>query len=231
MAEEYFGGIDPGEPVERMVAPAPAAHRARLVVEDRVELPRLYLAWPSPALFVAGDAELDLAADILANGRTSRLYKRLIHDRRIATELAAGQTSRELAGTFQILVTAAPGHTLDELEAAVFEELAGFSADGPTEAEVERGRAQAEAAFIFRAQTLGGFGGKVDQLNAYNTYLGDPGFFSRDLGRYVAATAADLQSAVAAWLDPEKAVALSVVPAGQAGMAVRGATPFEGRAS
>jgi zinc protease len=174
MAEEYFGPIDAGEPVAKMPAAIPAPRGARLVMEDRVQLPRLYLAWPSSALFGPGDAALDLAADLLGNGRTSRLFKRLIHDRRIATELAAGQTSREISGTFQVLVTAAPGHTLDELEAAVLEELAEFASDGPTDAELERGRAQAEAAFVFRSQTLGGFGGKADQLNAYNVYLGEP---------------------------------------------------------
>ena len=108
-----------------MSAPLVEAQRARIVHEDRVELPRLYLAWPTPSLFAAGDAELDLIADLLANGRTSRLYGRLIHDQRIATELAASQSSRELASTFQIVATAAPGRTLDELEQAIREELRG----------------------------------------------------------------------------------------------------------
>jgi zinc protease len=223
LCAELFGPIGSGEPVQPITVALPPARRARAVVEDRVELPRLYLAWPSPALFADGDAELDLAADILANGRTSRLYKRLIHDRRIAIELAGGQTSRELAGTFQILATAAPGHTLDELEDAVLEEVARFAEEGPTESELECGRAQAEAVFVFRSQTLGGFGGKADQLNAYNVYLGTPDFFDGDLHRYVSATASDLRDAVAFWVDPREAAALSVVPEGQTGLAARDA--------
>jgi zinc protease len=216
LAEEYFGGIPPGEPVPAVMASAVRPRAARLVMEDRVELPRLYLAWPSPALFAPGDAELDLAADILGNGQTSRLYRRLVHDTRIAAELAATQTSRELAGTFTIIATAAPGRTLVELELAIFDELARFAGTGPTEAELSRGRAQSEAAFVFRIQTLGGFGGKADQLNAYNTYRRDPGFFAGDLQRYMQATARDLQTSVGRWLDPRTAVSFSVVPYGRA---------------
>ena len=79
------------------------------VLEDRVELPRLYLAWHSPALFADGDAELDLVGDVLSSGKTSRLYRALVYEQRIATEVAASQNSRELGSFFQIVATAAPG--------------------------------------------------------------------------------------------------------------------------
>lgn len=222
--EELFGPIPAGEPVAPLPARVVPPVSRRLLYEDRVELPRLYLAWPSPVLFAPGDAELDLAADLLANGRTSRLYERLIHDRRIAVELAAGQTSRELCGTFQIIATAAPGHTLDELEATIHEEVARFAHDGPTAPEVGRGRVQAETAFALRVQSLGGFGGKADQLNAYNVYLGQPDSFDADLSRYVGATAVTLRDATSAWLDPGRAVALGVVPAGRSELSLTGAT-------
>ena len=221
--EELFGAIPSGEPAPVVTdVPGGSAPR-RLVLEDRVELSRLYLAWPSPALFQPGDAELDLAADLLANGRTSRLYERLIHDRRIAVELAAGQTSRELSGTFQIIASAAPGHTLDELEAAIHEEVARFASDGPSDAEVARGRTQAETAFVLRVQSLGGFGGKADQLNAYNVYLDTPDSFDADLARYLDATPGTLRQSVASWLDRSRAVALAVVPQGQTTPALAGA--------
>ena len=95
----------------------------RLLLEDRVELPRLYMAWHSPALFADGDAELDLVADVLASGKTSRLYRTLGYEQRMATEIAASQNSRELGGFFQIVATAAPGRTLAELERAIAHEL------------------------------------------------------------------------------------------------------------
>src|SRR5262249_25555931 len=153
----------------------------RIHYEDRVELPRLYVAWHSPAMFADQDAELDLATDLLANGKSSRLYRRLVFDERVATDVAAGQNSREMAGFAQVTATAAPGHPLAEIEHVIVEEVARAAAEGPTEDEIERGRAQAEAQFMFRLQTVGGFGGKSDQLNAYNVFLGDAAYFERDL--------------------------------------------------
>jgi zinc protease len=228
LAEELFGSIPPGPPAPSLSAPVVQARQSRIVHEDRVELPRLYLAWPAPALFAPDDAELDLVADLLANGRTSRLYGRLIHERRIATELAASQSSRELVSTFQIVATAAPGHSLEEVDEAIRDELHGVIAHGVTEEELERGRAQAEAAFVYRLQSLGGFGGKSDQLNAYNVYRGEPDYFEADLRRYLAATREGLQQAAARWLDPERALAVSVVPRGASDQALPGSTPAGG---
>ena len=115
--------LDAGDapPPVNALPPPPIARDVRLLLEDRVELPRLYLAWHSPALFAAGDAELDLVAEVLASGKTSRLYRALVYDHRIATEIAASQNSREIGGFFQIVATAAPGRTLAELERAITE--------------------------------------------------------------------------------------------------------------
>ncbi|MCC7008622.1 MAG: insulinase family protein [Acidobacteria bacterium] len=225
LADRLFGAIPRGDHVPPPITPAlePLAAR-RLWMPDRVDVPRLYVSWRSPGLFARGDAELDLIGDVLGNARTSRLYRRLVHDRRIAVELAAGQMSRELIGTFQIVASAAPGHSLDELEAAILEEVDRFAADGPTDDELDRGRAQAEAAFVFRLQSLGGFGGKADQLNAYNVYCDSPDGFAQDLARYVDASADDLRSA-AAWLRPDRAITLSVVPAGRPDLAASGSEP------
>jgi zinc protease len=110
-------------------------------------------------MFAEGDADLDLATDLLANGKTSRLYRRLVFDERIATDVSAAQNSREMAGYAQITATAAPGHTLGEIERAILDEIARLSSGGPTEIEIERGRIQAESQFVFRLQTVGGFGG------------------------------------------------------------------------
>ena len=116
-------------------------------------------------------------------------------DERIATDVSAAQNSREIAGYTQITATAAPGHTLGELEAVILEEVARLKADGPTDDEIERGRVQAETQFVFRLQTVGGFGGKSDQLNAYNVFLRDPAYFDRDLARYREATRESLRDA------------------------------------
>jgi zinc protease len=180
-------------------------------------------------MFAPGDADLDLAADILANGKTSRLYRRLVFEERIATDVSAAQNSREVAGFVQVAATAAPGHSLEEIEAVIAEEIQKLAADGPTEDEVERGRVQSEAQFMFRLQTVGGFGGKSDQLNAYNTFLGDPGFFDRDLARYRTVTIASLQEAAARYLQHEQRVALSIVPKGRPELALPASEPVDVR--
>ena len=227
LATELFGEI-PAGPEVAPVTPSRATARARrLVLEDQIALPRLYLSWPAAALFGPGDAELDLVADLIGNGRTSRLYRRLVHDERIATELVATQASRELGGFFQVVGTAAPGHTLAEIDDAIRSALIDFQSGGPTEDEVTRGRVQAEAAFVHRLQMLGGFGGKADQLNAYNVYCGTPAYFDEDLNRYLRADSEALRKAAIEFLDPERALALSVVPKGSADLALPGSEPAE----
>jgi len=226
LVRAYFGDIPRGPRVAPVRPPAPAlpAER-RLLLEDKVEFPRLYLAWHSPAMYEPGDADLDLAADLLANGKTSRLYRTLVFERRIALDVAAFQTSREIGGMFQVAATAAPGTSLPALDAAILEELARAAADGPTDAEIERGLAQAEAHFAYRLQTVGGFSGKSDQLNAYNVFVGDPGYFLHDLERYRRATRESIRQAVATFLAGRPRVALSVVPRGSAALGLSGAEP------
>jgi len=226
MVRRYFEEIPPG-PAVSTVQPADPVLRGetRLLIEDRVELPRLYVGWITPAMFAADDAELDLAADILANGKTSRLYRRLVYELRAATDVSAAQNSREAGGFVQVAATAAPGHTLAELERVIVEEITRLAADGPTSDEIERGRVQAEAQFIYRLQTVGGFGGKSDQLNAYNVFLKDPGFFSRDLARYHDVSAESLRDAVGRYLANSNRVALSVVPKGKTVFALPDSIP------
>jgi zinc protease len=226
LIDAYFGSI-PAGPASKADAPGAALPRpVRLLQEDRVELPRVYMAWHSPAMFAPGDAELDLLGDVLANGKTSRLYQALVYTRRMATEVAAFQNSRELGSFFQVIATAAPGHTLAELEAVIDEEIDRLVTDGPTDEEMERSLAQAEAQFVYRLQTVGGFGGKSDQLNAYNVFLDEPGFFDRDLERYRSATRDGLRTAAARYLRDEPRVTLSVVPHGRIDLTA----PFDERA-
>ena len=227
LADEYFSEVPAGEkPAPVAVPPAVApAEDVKLVLEDRVELPRLYMAWHSPALFAEGDAELDLVAEVLSSGKTSRLYRALVYEQRIATEVAASQNSRELGSFFQIVATAAPGRTLAEVERAIMKELAALLDRGPTAPELERCLAQAEAHFLFRLQTVGGFGGKSDQLNAYNVFLNDPGYFAQDLDRYRSATVERLRTAAVTHLRPAARVVLSVVPRGRVALALAGSRP------
>ena len=225
LAEHYFGDLPGGVRPPRVRASAELRREVRLLLEDRVEMPRLYIAWLSPAMFADGDAEMDLLGDLLANGKTSRLYRTLVYDLRVALDVSAYQSSRELAGFFLLVATAAPGKSLSELESLIDVELQAVIEAGPSEHEMERARAQVEAHFIYRLQTVGGFGGKSDQLNAYNVLRGDPGFFPADLARYRDAQPAAVQDAAQRYLRFDRRVMLSVVPRGRADLALPGAEP------
>ena len=220
LAERYFGELPAGPRPAAVTAAGSLAADVRLVLEDRVELPRLYLAWHSPAMFAAGDADLDLAADLIAHGKTSRLYRSLVYERQIAADVVAYQHSREISGVFQIATTAAPGVALADLERTITDTLHEVAREGPTAAEIERARAQTDAQFVYRVQTIGGFGGKSDQLNAYNVFRGDPGYFAADRSRYDEATAESIRQAVGGWLVGRPRVALSVVPSGAGTLAL-----------
>jgi len=223
----YFGDIPAGPKPSPLTLEAAIDSEVRLFLEDRVELPRLYLAWHSPAMFADGDAEMDLVADLVANGKASRLYRSLVYERRLATEVMAFQNSREFAGFWQLVATAAPGHNLVELDEAIAVELSRLLDEGPEADELERGRAQVETQFVFRLQTLGGFGGKSDQLNAYSVFLNDPGFFERDLARYEKVSAQDIHGAAQHFLRRDRRVALSVVPKGSVSGALPGSVPAD----
>jgi zinc protease len=227
LAEQFFGDLTPGPVPDLVRVEASLAASANLVLEDRVELPRLYLAWHSPAMFADDDAALDVAADVLSHGKTSRLYKLLVYERRVATDVTAYQHSREMGGMFQVACTAAAGVSLTELDAAIRAAVTQIATGGPTPDEMARALAQTEAQFLYRLQTIGGFGGKSDQLNAYNTYLGDPGYFDRDRQRYTSITADAVAAAVRRWLLDAPSVALSVVPRGRRELALPGAAEVQ----
>src|SRR4051812_12519190 len=225
LAGRYFGELTAGVKPATVRAEATLTREKRLVLEDQVELPRLYMAWHSPAMFAAGDAEMDLVGDLLGNGKTSRLYRSLVYEQRIAVDVSGYQSSRELGGFFLLVATAAPGRTLVELAGEIDRTIQELLDKGPTPEEMERAEAQAEAHFLYRLQTVGGFGGKSDQLNAYNVFVGDPGFFERDLDRYRRVTAASIQRVAREWLTPERRVLLSVVPRGRPELALAGSEP------
>jgi zinc protease len=227
LAAQYFGDIPRGPDPPTVVVPDGQAPVASLLLEDRIELPRLFLAWHTPAMFAEGDAALDLAADILAHGKTSRLYQHLVYERRVATDVSAFQHSRELSSLFQLAATAAAGVSLDTLREAMLAAVRDLTRDGPTPDELSRVATQVEAQFVYRLQTVGGFGGKGDQLNAYNVFRRTPGYFADDLRRYTGVTEDDVRQAVGHWLGGVPSVMLSVVPRERADLAVAGATPVE----
>src|SRR5580700_343739 len=188
--EKYFGPLKRGAPVPKIPAVTPPiTSERRAVIHDQVELPRVYMAWLTSPIFKPGDADADLSAQILGGGKSSRLYKKLVYEKQIALDVSASQQSLILGSVFEIVVTARPGHTADEIEKAIDEELSAFRKDGPTVAELERARNGIETQMIQGLERLGGFGGVADRLNEYNHYLGNPDYIAKDLARYQNATA------------------------------------------
>jgi zinc protease len=213
LVEKWFGEIPRGADVEPIAPPAAVLTGVqRKTLTDKVSLPRLYLAWLTPRYYAPGDAALDVVSSVLAGGKNSRLYKRLVYDTQMAQDVSAYQASNALGSTFQIIATARRGHTVAELQKAIDEELEKLRREPPDAREVQRAINQTEASFYRRMERIGGFGGKADQLNAYYFAGGSPDFFAEDLARYTSTTASDVQAAALRWLPADRRVELVVEP-------------------
>ena len=196
LVEKYFGWQPKRPRPTRAPQPAtPVLERdVEIALTDRVQLPRLRLTWHSPALFAPGDADLDMAAHVLGGGKSSRLYKALVFDQRIAQDAFAYQSSQILGSLFQVGATAKPGHNLDEITAAVTAEIDRLASDGPTEAELARARNTHLADFY---KSLEHLQTRADLLNHYQHVLGDPDGVARDVARYERTTAESVREAFA----------------------------------
>jgi zinc protease len=213
LVEKWFGEIKRGPFAEPLAPPAAyLTETKKQTLTDKVQLARLYLSWLTPAGYTPGDAALDVVASVLAGGKNSRLYKRLVYDTQIAQSVNASQQSQALGSSFLVAVTPRPGHTLEEVQAAIDEELDKLRDAPPAAREVERAVNQVEASFYARMERVGGFGGLGDQLNGYYVQTGDADFFAEDLARYRALSPGDIQAAVLRFLPRDRRVELSVVP-------------------
>ena len=216
----YFGEIPRGPAAPPRPTPAQVVvpRDTFLVLEDRVQLPRFYHAWPSVKAFHADDAALDLLGYILAGDRNSRFYRRLVYDMQAVQGVSAQQQSRRLDGYFLIGVAPRPNQEPARLAAVVQEELERVIRDGVEEREVERARNRFRASFLDR---LASVSSKADQLNFYNYYVGEPDYAAEDAARYDAVTPADVQRVARTYLGKPKVV-LTVVPQGRQELKVGG---------
>jgi len=213
LVTKYFGTFKPGPAVPPAKADTPKiTSERRQTVQARVQLPRVTMAWITPPIFQPGDADADVAAQVLGGGRSSRLYKKLVYEKQIAQNVTAGQYSLMLGSMFQVEATARPGHTAEELEKAIDEELTAFRASPPTAAELERARNTIETNIIGGLERLGGFGGIADRLNSYNHFLRQPGYLTQDIQRYRAVTPASVLAFANANLTPNARGVIYAVP-------------------
>jgi zinc protease len=210
--EKYFGAIPPSPPIakqDKWIAKMTGTHRG--MMQDRVPQARIYKIWNVPEWGSPEADYLRLVAGILADGKSSRLYKRLVYDTRIATDVQAAVFQREIGSQFFIIATAQPDGDLAAVERAIDEELARFLRDGPTPAELERVKTGVRAGFVRGIERIGGFGGKSDILATNMVYAGDPDFYRTSLRRIAGATAAQLRTAAHDWLS-DGVYALEVHP-------------------
>lgn len=202
MIRSYYGQI-PAAAEPAHVAPAPVSLSAPKVVRSTDDVPfeKVWLVWHSPALFQPGDAELDVLANALGEGKDAPLYKTLVRDRQLATDVSVYQSSADLQSMFVITATAAPGHTGDELVTAIDEILAQVRARGVTQEELDTARTQYEVGFYESITTIAG---KADRLNTYMRATGNPDGFAADLARYHAATPAGVNQWFGTVLGPNR---------------------------
>ena len=220
LVEKWFSDVPRGAPVPPLSAPTPVlTAEKRVTLEDKVQLPQITIGWLTPAYFHPGDETMDVLARVLASGKNSRLYKRLVYDLQIAQDVSAGQYSAGLGSMFLVTATAREGHGLSELEKVIGEEITKIKNEPPATRELERAVNQIESAFYGALERVGGFGGKADRLNLYEFYTGRPDYFAEDLARYTSLDPRDLQSAARAYLKDDARLVLSVVPAGKKSLA------------
>ncbi|HUF25388.1 MAG TPA: pitrilysin family protein [Gemmatimonadaceae bacterium] len=218
LVAKYFGDLPRGPAITRpAVAPPSLTGEQRLVYEDRVQVPRLYLRWPTVGTTHDDTYALTFLGEVLTASRTARLTKALVYDAQSAASVSAGQGSRESVGEFAITITPRPGNTLTSLEAETDSVIERLKREGPTEEEMAKARAGIEFDFV---SSLESNLGKAEMLLSGQVFHGDPGRFRTDYARYRAVTAADVHRVARTYLGGNRVV-LSVVPQGQAEQAAK----------
>ena len=212
LAERYFEPIPGGSRAVRPWAPDGSfTKNVEIVLQDRVELDRLYLTWPTVPHFNGDDAALLLLGDVLARGRSSRLHRKLVIEDQIAQNVTAYQSGRELAGSFGIIVTLRPSQSINQVLSLVEQEVSTVASSGVTDDELGRVRNNRVASFFFALEHTGGFGGVADRLNAYNVFRGDPSLITTDVERFQSVTPQELERVASRYLAGKPRVSVSVV--------------------
>ena len=213
---KYFGDLKTGGKITRptVVAPTLSAEK-RLVFEDRVQVPRLSIAWPSVGDDKEDEYALESLAQILAGSRTARLTKTLVYDRQTAASVNAFNNDSENSGYFMILITPRPGHTLTELEGTADSVIARLKSEGPTAEELAKTKAGLEFQFVSRLQSNLG---KAETLNESLVFHHDAGYYRTAFSRLKSVTAADVKRVANKYLGSGRVV-LSIVPQGKTDLA------------
>ncbi len=197
LVEKYYGSLTPGPALDRPGTSTTSLNGEKVVeVNDRVPQERVYMVWPAVPFFAEEEAELTLASMILTDGLSSRLNRKLVYDSQLCSNVLSFNDASEIAGLFVVMATARTGSQLSRIEEIVTEEIQIFAKNGPTVRELARAKTKWEYDYISGLERIGGFGGKADRLNAYNTYLGNPAKFEEDFIRHRRVSRESLKRAV-----------------------------------
>ena len=215
LVEQYFGPIPRGPEVGVPPPNQPAlAGEIRETVNDKIaEVPKLTVAWTGVRAMTPDEPAGDLLSSILGDGRTSRLYKTLVHEKKLASAINASSLTTRIAGIFSVDVIANAGFTNDQLLPEVQAIIDEVKKNGVTEAELERAKRKLVAGRLREVERIGGFGGKADLLNLYEMYAGDPGYLTKDLARYRAVTPQQVKDFANKYLPDDHRLILFIVPA------------------
>ncbi len=211
--DRYFDGIPPNPDIPEpgdLALPPTLGEEHRETVMDKVPLPRVYFGFRAP---VFGDRRLDaldVASQILAGGKGSRLHRRLVRDERIAQDVALftlGFTGG--ASVTAGWATVRPGIEVARVEAAFEEELERLVHEPVSEDELGRAKALVEADELGALQRVEE---RADRLAMYSTLFDAPDLINQMLGRYLAVTADDIREAAGAVLRKDNRVVLTYLP-------------------
>lgn len=207
--EKYYGTLERRAlPVRAAPVPTARAQKASVTITDQVDFPQLNLFWHSPAKYETGDAEMQLVADLLGAGESSRLYRRLV-DGGLAQEVDVFQYGLQYGGLFGVSVIPMEGVTVEKLESIVAEELVTLANAPPTVEEMERLRNQHAIGTFEELEPLQN---RAESLNRYWAYTGTPDWLGKDVARFAAAKPEALSAAVAQWLKLDLASRIVVTP-------------------
>ena len=210
--EKYFGSLKQGPSLNRKSnMESMIQGKTSITLYDKVLLPKLILAWPSTPRFHEDEAALSILASILGAGKVSRLHKTLVYERRIAQSVGVGNGPSEIAGEFYLEATAAPDHSIKEIEDAVLGEIEKIQKEPPSQEELQRIKNVMELQRIRQMAQVGGFGGRANRLNSFNVFAGDPGLINTDFERYIAVTPEDISRVAQTYLSA-RLVSLVVLP-------------------
>ena len=221
LATKYFGEVprNPDAPVRPTVPAAALTKDTTMVMEDRVQLPRLYYIWHGVKAFSVDEPAIAALAEIVAGGKSSRLFKSMVYEKQVAQDVSMSNQSGKLDGTIWLTSTAKPGKTIQSLAVEFDAIIAKIAAEGITERELNQVKNGVRAGLLDATSSVLG---KADKLNEYNYMVGNPDYLAQDLARYEKLTVADVQRVAKEYVAGKPKIILTVVPEGKKNLALVG---------